>query len=109
MNRTCLSYIIVFLLFVFNSCQTDSDISNNPPPVNSGWTTQYTGITNNLKSIFFIDNYTGFAVGNSYPADSNKFILTTDGGLNWNRKPAPSRRNLSSVFFMNAFPLPCLT
>src|SRR5262245_17253015 len=68
-----------------NSCKEEPTTPvTNPEPDN--WRLQSTGITNNLKCIFFIDALTGFAVGNSYPADSNKIIKTTDGGINWLNK-----------------------
>ena len=41
-----------------------------------GWIQQYSGTANNLNSVSFVDNNTGFIL-------NNPFLKTTNGGVNW--------------------------
>lgn len=50
-----------------------------------------------LRSVFFIDANTGFAVG-----DDGTIIKTTDGGNDWDDRTSGTTRTLRSVFFINA-------
>lgn len=44
----------------------------------SDWQVQTTGVTENLNSVFFIDENTGWAVGSG-----GRIIATTNGGTLW--------------------------
>jgi photosystem II stability/assembly factor-like uncharacterized protein len=52
--------------------------------VNAQWTTQYSGSSYWLNSVFFLDENNGYAVGLNIISGSNgAFLKTTDGGANW--------------------------
>lgn len=56
-----------------------------------------------VKSFYFFDNNTGFAVGGSY-ASSGKLLKTTDAGLNWNviiNYFTPGYTHFYNIYFAN--------
>lgn len=59
----------------------------------SNWQTIFTGQTNMLRGVFFINTNTGFAVGEGV------IVKTTNSGNNWTI--SNSRFNLKSVFFID--------
>jgi len=59
-----------------------------------GWFEQTSGTTHNLNSVYFVDNNTGWAVG-----DSGKILNTTDGGTNWIPQTIDTMFSLYSVHF----------
>jgi photosystem II stability/assembly factor-like uncharacterized protein len=75
------SYIILVVLFVMNE-------------VTAQWVQQNSGTTNTLRSVYFTDNNTGYAVG-----DSGTILKTTDGGLNWTLQNSGTMRTLYSIHF----------
>ncbi len=50
-----------------------------------------------LKGLFFIDNLSGFAVG-----DSGVILRTINGGLSWDSVVAPLQRDFNAVTFISA-------
>ncbi|HMT10870.1 MAG TPA: hypothetical protein PKA39_04525, partial [Ignavibacteria bacterium] len=77
---------VVFVMILLSGCKNDNEDVVSPP-ISSNWHLQISNATNNLKDIYFIDSLTGYAAGNSAPNDTNKLLKTTDGGVNWFRKP----------------------
>ena len=65
---TFLSFSLIILLA---ACKKDENVINNDEPLPK-WKNIEIGFNNNYKSIFFINEFTGYAVGNSYPNDSSK-------------------------------------
>lgn len=61
-----------------------------------GWLPQVSGTANNLNSIYFISETTGFTVGNS-----GTILKTTNSGINWIPQTVSSS-TLYSVFFIDA-------
>jgi len=53
----------------------------------------------NLKSIQFLDDYTGWVVGGT---GTGNLLKTVDGGSNWNQVVYPDPKALESVFFVDA-------
>jgi len=64
----------------------------------STWDTQETGIGIWLQSLFFINENTGWAVGEN---QGNNIFKTTDGGETWVAEYTPVHCDLSSVYFIN--------
>ena len=62
--------------------------------VNAQWFQQVSGTTANLNSVYFINDSTGFAVG-----DSGVILKTNNGGLNWLSLNIGTSIYLYSVFF----------
>jgi photosystem II stability/assembly factor-like uncharacterized protein len=62
--------------------------------VHSQWFQQVSGTTENLNSVYFINDSNGFVVGNS-----GTILKTTNGGLNWTSQNVGSSVYLFSVFF----------
>lgn len=60
-----------------------------------GWYQQASGTTANLKSVFFTDVNTGFAVG-----ESGTIIKTTNGGSNWNQYIGVPNEFFNSIHFI---------
>lgn len=60
------------------------------------WVPQNSGTTNDLKSVFFTDELTGYAVGNG-----GTILKTTNGGDNWEIKNSGTSEGLNSVFYVN--------
>lgn len=50
-----------------------------------------------LNSVFFVNNTTGWVVG-----DHGKILKTTDGGTTWQTQNSGTAQQLESVFFLNA-------
>ncbi|MCI0449487.1 MAG: YCF48-related protein, partial [Chlorobi bacterium] len=97
-----LFYLAAAISVIFISCD-DVTFSPNDPQNSSNWSLQSSGIANNLKGVFFVDSFTGYAVGNSFPNDSAKIIKTVDGGYSWFKKPVTnSNASFNAVFFFNS-------
>ena len=99
------SILSATLLMVFISgCQNEDSMNNgrNLPIINPennpyDWTVQYTEVTVDLKDIYFIDNTTGWIVG-----DENTILSTTMGGNTWPQAPVNSfEGNFRSVTMIN--------
>ena len=76
-------YLIIFIPLLSLNAQT--------------WQQQVSGIGNSLISVFFLDEFNGWAVG-SYGA----IIHTTDGGENWNQQTSGTNKDLNCVYFIDA-------
>ena len=63
------------------------------------WEYQNTGITNNLRGIYFLDETTGFAVGDAFAPNSAPILKTVDGGMNWILKASDSPNSLRDIAF----------
>lgn len=61
------------------------------------WHEQISNTSNDLKSVFFADPYTGYAVGNN-----GTIVKTINGGSTWIVQTSGTSINLSSVHFVNA-------
>lgn len=81
------------------SISTDITITVYPLPSTLLLTTQTSGTTNTLYSVYFVDANTGWVVG-----DVATILKTTNGGGNWVAQPVdmPVPRTLTSVYFVNA-------
>jgi photosystem II stability/assembly factor-like uncharacterized protein len=62
----------------------------------SGWVQQTSGTTENLNSVFFINENVGWAAG-----ENGIIINTTDGGANWNPQNSNTTDDLYSVKFID--------
>ena len=62
----------------------------------SGWVQQTSGTTENLISVYFINENVGWAVG-----ENGIIINTTDGGANWNPQNSNTTDDLYSVKFID--------
>jgi photosystem II stability/assembly factor-like uncharacterized protein len=74
-------YIILVAMFVMKGAMAQ-------------WVPQNSGTIHNLRSVFFTDVNTGYAVG-----DSGTILKTTNGGSNWEMKSSGVTSNLYSVQF----------
>ena len=61
------------------------------------WAPQTSPVTKNLNDVYFIDNLTGWAVG-----DSGTVIKTTNGGQAWTVQTSGTTHNLTDVNFIDA-------
>jgi len=61
------------------------------------WAPQTSPVTKNLNDVYFIDNLTGWAVG-----DSGTVINTTNGGQAWTVQTSGTTLNLTNVNFIDA-------
>ena len=62
----------------------------------SGWIPAISGVTSNLRSVFFVSSNTGWAVG-----DAGTLLKTSGGGVSWNKKSINFSRTLTDIFFIN--------
>lgn len=60
------------------------------------WNDQASNISNDLNSVFFIDNNTGWAVGHQ-----GKIIYTSNGGSTWTQQNSGTTEDLNKVFMVN--------
>jgi photosystem II stability/assembly factor-like uncharacterized protein len=97
-----LSFILIGIsIYLFSSCNK-SDNPNIPPSDVSNWSTIYSGVNNNLKSVYFYDINNGFAVGNSYPTGFPMILKSTNGGTDWKIDSSGiTNISLSSVWMDN--------
>ncbi len=63
---------------------------------NFDWTEQSSGTTEWLRDIQFVDNMTGWAVG-----DNGAIVATVDGGDTWTTQTSGTTERLRSVFFLS--------
>jgi len=63
---------------------------------NFNWTTQSSGTDATLNDVQFLDNMTGWAVGNR-----GTIVATVDGGNTWIAQTSGTDRKLRSVFFLD--------
>jgi len=61
------------------------------------WVSQSSGTTNNLRSVSFVDNLNGWAVG-----DGGVILHTSNGGVNWSTQISSTANNLRSVSFADS-------
>ena len=89
---------------IIYGCQNDDPINNsgnlriiNPDNNPYDWTLQYTEVSVDLTDVFFVDNTTGWIVGNQ-----NTILSTTMGGNTWPQAPVNSfDGNFRSVTMIN--------
>jgi photosystem II stability/assembly factor-like uncharacterized protein len=72
-------------------------ISNTSAFTQTSWFSLSSETTQNLNSVLFIDNSTGFIIG-----DSGKILKTSNSGLNWSYQYAGIPIQLTSIFFLNS-------
>ena len=64
----------------------------------ASWVTQNSGITSSLRDVYFIDEFSGWAVG-----DSGVVLATTDGGKVWTKdNKLPGNPSLEQIQFVDA-------
>jgi len=63
----------------------------------SQWVTQSSGTREDLNSVLFINNYTGWAAGNN-----GTIITTSNSGANWNIQTSGTNYNLRGIRFTDA-------
>lgn len=65
--------------------------------INGGanWTTQYSGVDNDLYSVYFVNADNGFVAGLSY-------LKTANGGTVWEKQPLLGGYYVNSLFFIDA-------
>ncbi len=78
--------ILSLICFLFTSYQ-----------LNAQWFEQNSLITTKLNSVFFIDETTGWACG-----DSGKIIKTTNGGMNWIEQNSNTISGLNTIHFIDS-------
>ena len=61
------------------------------------WTAQTSGVTAYLRDVFFVDNQTGWAVG-----DDGVILRTSDGGTTWVTQTSGTTHDMRAVFFLDA-------
>jgi len=83
--RKVIFTITVLLLFIAHSNS-------------QGWFQQNSNVGFNVKSVYFADSNTGYAVGDTLGA----ILKTTNGGINWMKLAAPTSLGMSTVFFLNS-------
>ena len=66
-------------------------------PAHSQWVSLNSGTSQNLNSVYFINQQTGFIAG-----AGSALRKTTDGGLNWTAQDPFGALELRSVYFFNA-------
>ncbi len=96
-----LFYIIcTAFALMLSSCGDDNSVTPQPPVIDTteqtGWITQKTNLTKDLRSIYFIDNMTGWITG-----DEGTLLKTTDGGNNWNKISLTTYYWPKCIFFIN--------
>jgi len=64
---------------------------------NFNWASQNSGVQESLKDVFFIDNQTGWAVGNN-----GTILNTTNGGQTWSTQTSSATQEIRAVFFIDA-------
>src|SRR5687768_9521425 len=74
-------FILIFLTFSFT-------------PLFSQWAKMYTGNSNHLKSIYFVNDSVGFSSG-----FNGTIIKTVNGGKTWSILSSGSTADLYSIFF----------
>jgi photosystem II stability/assembly factor-like uncharacterized protein len=79
-------YLLLFILLSLNSSINSQ----------TGWYEQYTGVTEDLYSIYFVNPNTGWACGLD-----GRIIKTTNGGANWNQQINNNDCSLYSIYFIN--------
>ena len=92
------------ILIPIYGCQNDDQINNsgnlriiNPDNNPYDWALQYTEVAVNLTDVFFVDNTTGWIVG-----DQNTILSTTMGRNTWPQAPVNSfDGNFRSVTMIN--------
>lgn len=67
----------------------------------SQWVPQSTGINNNLRGVFVLNETTGFAVGEAFPPGFAPILKTTDGGAHWVMKSSGTAYPLRDIAFNN--------
>lgn len=65
--------------------------------ISQTWINQNSSVSNDLKSVSFIDDNTGWAVGRQ-----GKIIRTTDGGTTWTEQNSGTTRDLNKVHMLDA-------
>jgi len=60
------------------------------------WSQQYSGLTNQLNSVYFSDNFNGCIVG-----EAGKILYTANGGVAWNQGISGVTTSLNAVYFTN--------
>ncbi len=76
----------------------DNGIILRSTNLGSNWVIQSSNTTHNLRSIYFVDQYTGFAVG-----DHGTILETQTGGQTWVALPSGVTSNLNSVYCYNDY------
>ncbi len=79
-----------------NNGETDIDCGGICGPCTASWKPVSSGTTLNLKSVFFINNSTGWVVGGS-----GTIIKTIDGGKSWSAQQSPFNGTLNRVQFID--------
>jgi len=82
--KKILLVLLILVSFTFNV---------HPSP---GWFSQNSGTSEKLNDVFFINNLTGWAVG-----DTGIIVKTTNGGINWFQQYNPNDKELLAVRFIN--------
>ena len=78
----CTFWVVVFSILAIN--------------LNAQWSLQHSGTTENLTNVFFIDNNTGWIVG-----ENGILLKTLDGGDSWGQLASGTTKLLNKVKFFN--------
>ncbi|MBI3193810.1 MAG: T9SS type A sorting domain-containing protein [Ignavibacteriae bacterium] len=60
------------------------------------WFSQNSGVSSNLKSVFFFNYFTGYAVG-----EDGLILKTTNGGVEWRQQTSGTTEPLNSIVFVS--------
>jgi photosystem II stability/assembly factor-like uncharacterized protein len=97
--------VIIFSYLIFSSYGCRDDVATNPGPGPGpgpgpnliDWTFQNSDILVNYTDVFFVDNKTGWIVG-----ENNTILSTSIGGVTWPQAPANNYQgNFRSVHLIN--------
>ncbi len=75
-----------------------SDVSDQSFSISNrtDWSSHVSGVETSLKSVYFIDYYTGWSCG-----DGGVILKTTDGGTTWEEKNSDTGSDLWSIYFVS--------
>jgi len=103
LSKTFYSWLALthFCIGILSSCESDvgSTSPTTPPPQGSvyDWSEQSSNTILGLNDVFFIDNNTGWVVG-----DETLILSTSNGGTMWPAAPVTfAQENIHSVFFID--------
>jgi photosystem II stability/assembly factor-like uncharacterized protein len=69
---------------------------------NGQWTDLVSGVTNTLRSPYFVDENTGWIVGEAVAPNQAIILKTTDGGSTWTSQVSGTTNALRGVHFLDA-------
>ncbi|MGH9902024.1 MAG: WD40/YVTN/BNR-like repeat-containing protein [Pyrinomonadaceae bacterium] len=91
-RRTVISFLLLSVC-----CLPPATFCRSAFGAGAVWTRQHSGTMAWLRSVYFLDAETGWAVGGK-----GTLLATSDGGKNWKAMPRPTEDALRDVYFFDA-------